>query len=129
MQFEAATLARGGTGDLRTGHGPSRPTVGLKPGARGRPPVLPSGLDWLIFLGGLLFTLALLPQALRTVKLGRAEDLSIPFILMVLGGSALTLMYWLIREEPWVVYYGFIANIAVWGLVLYYRLFPREGAV
>lgn len=88
---------------------------------------LPQGLDWLIFIGGLFFTLALLPQAVRTVRRGRAEDLSVPFVLLVLGGSALTLAYWLIRHEPWVVYYGFIANLLVWALVLWYRLFPREG--
>lgn len=91
--------------------------------------MLPSGLDWLIFTGSLLFTLALLPQAMRTVQLGRAEDMSIPFILMVIVASAITLTYWLIRGESWAVYYGFIANLAVWGLVLYYRLFPRPGAV
>lgn len=74
-----------------------------------------------------MFTVALLPQAVRTVRLGRAEDMSVPFILLVLGGSVATLAYWLIESADWVIYYGFIANILVWGLVLYYRLWPREG--
>ncbi len=87
---------------------------------------LPEGLDWLIFIGSLAFTVALVPQAVRTVRLGRAEDLSIPFILLVLGASIITLTYWLIQNAHWAVYYGFIANIAVWGLVLWYRLFPRD---
>ncbi len=91
--------------------------------------ILPQGLEWMIFIGGVLFTAALVPQAIRTVRLGRAEDLSIPFILLVLGGSLLTLAYWLIIDASWVIYYGFIANVAVWGLVLWYRVFPREGAV
>lgn len=90
--------------------------------------MLPQGLDWLIFTGSTAFTLALVPQAIRTMRLGRADDLSIPFILLVLTASILTLVYWLIRGEPWLVYYGFIANIIVWGLVLWYRLFPRPGA-
>lgn len=90
---------------------------------------LPEGLDWLIFIGSLAFSLALIPQAIRTIQLGRAEDLSIPFILLVLGASVITLAYWLIRAEHWAVYYGFVANILVWGLVLWYRLFPRPGAV
>ena len=85
----------------------------------------PQGLDWLIFLGSAAFSLALVPQAFRTVKRGRAEDLSIPFILLVLAASIMTLVYWLIRREAWEVYFGFIANIMVWGLVLWYRLFPR----
>ncbi len=79
----------------------------------------------MIFVGSLLFTLALFPQAVRTVRLGRAEDLSIPFILLVLGASVITLVYWLIRGEHWSIYYGFIANIAVWGLVFKYRIWPR----
>lgn len=90
---------------------------------------LPTGIDWLIFLGSLSFTLALVPQAARTIRRGRAEDLSIPFILLVLAASIMTLVYWLIRQEPWQVYFGFIANLMVWGVVLWYRLFPREGAV
>lgn len=91
--------------------------------------ILPTGADWFIFIGSLLFTVALVPQAVRTVRLGRAEDLSIPFILLVLGASVITLGYWLGQGAHWAVYYGFIANIIVWGLVLYYRMWPRDGSV
>ena len=90
---------------------------------------LPSGLDWLIFLGSSAFTLALFPQLVRTLRLGRADDLSIPFVLLVIAASAMTLVYWLIRSEPWEVYFGFIANIVVWGVVLWFRLFPRPGSL
>lgn len=91
--------------------------------------MLPQGLEWLIFVGGLMFTAALVPQAVRTVRLGRAQDMSAPFILLVLGGSVATLIYWLIEDVSWVIYYGFVANILVWGLVLFYRLWPRAGTV
>ncbi len=87
--------------------------------------VVIEGLDWLILIGSVLFSIALVPQAVRTVRLGRANDFSVPFILLILVASGLTLVYWLIRKEPWEVYFGFIANILVWGLVLWYRLFPR----
>ncbi|MGB1585652.1 MAG: PQ-loop domain-containing transporter [Thermoplasmatota archaeon] len=91
--------------------------------------MFPTGLDWLIFTGSLLFTVALLPQAVRTVRLGRADDFSIPFVLMVIAASAITLTYWLLtRATDWEVYYGFIANLLVWGLVFYYRLWPRPTA-
>lgn len=85
--------------------------------------------EGLIWAGSILFTLALLPQGYRTVKLGRADDLSIPFILMVLAASGATLVYWLLHDMPFRVWFGFVANLAVWGLVLWYRLFPRPGAV
>lgn len=90
---------------------------------------LPTGIDWLVFLGSSAFTLALFPQLVRTVRLGRADDLSIPFVLLVIGASILTLTYWLIRSEDWEVYFGFIANVLVWGVVLWYRLFPRPGSL
>ena len=87
------------------------------------------GVEWLIALGSLGFTLALVPQAVRTLQRGRAEDVSLAFILLVLGASAATLAYWLIRGEPWYVYGGFVANLVVWTLVLWYRLRPRRGTV
>lgn len=88
----------------------------------------PSG-EALIWIGSLLFTVALVPQGVRTIRLGRADDLSVVFILMVLGASAATLAYWLIHEQPVRVWFGFVANLLVWGLVLWYRLFPRPGSV
>ncbi len=90
---------------------------------------LPSGIDWLIFLGSTAFSVALVPQLVRTLRLGRADDFSIPFVLLVVGASIVTLTYWLIRGEPWQVYFGFIANILVWGVVLWYRFFPRPGSL
>jgi uncharacterized protein with PQ loop repeat len=82
-----------------------------------------------IWVGTSLFTLALLPQLWRTVKLGRADDFSLPFIAMVVLASASTLIYWLIHEAPFRIWGGFVANLMVWGLVLYYRIFPRLGSL
>lgn len=82
----------------------------------------------LIVLGTVGFTVALLPQVVRTMRLGRADDLSIPFILLVVGASGLTLAYWILHQQPLRVTFGFGANIVAWGLVLWYRLFPRPRA-
>lgn len=90
---------------------------------------LPSGIDWLIFVGSTAFSVALVPQLVRTLKLGRADDLSIPFVALVIAASAMTLVYWLIRGENWEVYFGFLANLLVWSVVLWYRLFPRPGSL
>lgn len=83
----------------------------------------------LIIFGTVGFTLALLPQVVRTLRLGRADDMSIGFVLLVILASGATLIYWLQRDEPPWVYGGFIANILVWTVVLWYRLFPRPGTV
>ena len=90
---------------------------------------LPQGIDWLVTLGTAGFTVALVPQLIRTLRLGRADDLSIPFILLVIAASVMTFIYWVIRGEAWYVTSGFAANAIVWGIVLWYRLCPRPGAV
>ncbi len=90
---------------------------------------LPQGIEWLVILGTVGFTVALLPQLVRTLRLGRAEDISIPFILLVVAASILTFIYWVIRGEPWYVTSGFAANAIVWSIVLWYRVFPRPGAL
>lgn len=85
--------------------------------------------DILIWTGTTLFTVALLPQLVRTLKLGRADDFSLPFIAMVVVASGATLAYWLIHGESFKVWAGFVANLIVWGIVLWYRIFPRPGAL
>ncbi len=84
--------------------------------------------EWLIILGTTLFTLALVPQAVRTIRTGRADDFSIPFVLLVILASGATLLYWLLHGEHPKIWGGFVANLGVWGVVLWYRLFPRPGS-
>ncbi len=87
------------------------------------------GGEWLIWLGTTLFTLALVPQAVRTLKTGRADDFSIPFVLLVMIASGATLIYWLMHGEHVKIWGGFVGNLGVWGIVLWYRLFPRPGSL
>jgi uncharacterized protein with PQ loop repeat len=86
----------------------------------------PTGVEWVIFMSGFGFTAALLPQLVRTVRLGRANDFSLPFILIVVAASITALVYFLLVDvRGWFVYYGYVANILVWLVVAWYRLFPR----
>lgn len=89
----------------------------------------PAGVEWIIFVSALAFSVALLPQLVRTLRLGRADDFSLPFILIVIAASILALLYFLIVDPGgWYVYYGYLANIAVWSVVAWYRIFPRPGS-
>ncbi len=91
--------------------------------------MLPSGVDWLIFLGSLGFSACLVPQMIRTIKLGRADDISLWFLVTVIVAAALSLSYFLIEDAGWFVWYGYVATIAAWLLVLWYRLRPRPGSL
>lgn len=77
--------------------------------------------------GTLLFMAALVPQAVRTHRLGHAEDISAAFLVTVLAGS-LSMLLWSASLGQWVVASGFVANLLVWGYVLKVRLRPREAA-
>jgi uncharacterized protein with PQ loop repeat len=78
-------------------------------------------LNWGASLG---FTLALVPQLQRTLKLRRADDISRRFLLLVLVAATLMLVY-SVRVGNYVFAAAQVANIAVWGIVLYYRVNPR----
>ncbi|MES2153601.1 MAG: PQ-loop domain-containing transporter [bacterium] len=74
------------------------------------------------------FTVALIPQLGRTLKRRRAQDISVPFAALVILSSACLLPYMVhYRNWPFAVAQG--VNLLVWGVVLYYRLWPAPGTV
>lgn len=80
------------------------------------------------YLGTGLFTAALVPQFIRTLQLGRADDISVLFLLTVIGASIASGV-WALSLPNYVVTTGFVANVVVWGYVLKVRLRPRSDAV
>lgn len=80
------------------------------------------------WLGTALFTIALVPQAVRTWRRKHAEDISIWFLVTVLAASVCMGLYMLsIPNVP--ASLGFVANIVVWGMVLWFRVYPQDGRV
>lgn len=77
-------------------------------------------LNWAASLG---FTLALVPQLVRTVRLRRADDISRRFLVLILLSSSMMLIY-MARAGNWVFATAQVANILVWGVVLYFRFRP-----
>lgn len=84
--------------------------------------------DALQFAGSLGLTVALVPQFFRTLRLGRAQDVDVYFLLLVWVASAILLVYSVMTDQVWFAA-SFVANLVVWGTVLYYRLRPRPGTV
>jgi uncharacterized protein with PQ loop repeat len=79
-----------------------------------------------ILLGSAGFIACLVPQLVRTVRLGRADDLSLAFLVLVLVSSSLTLAYMLHRDE-WTFAVAQAVNLLVWGTVLVYKVRPRRA--
>ncbi|HEX2066305.1 MAG TPA: PQ-loop domain-containing transporter [Candidatus Thermoplasmatota archaeon] len=70
----------------------------------------------LVYAGSIGFILCLLPQLLKTLRTGRAEDLSWGFLALVVASSALTLPY-MVHQGETVFAVSQAANLAVWGTV------------
>ena len=79
--------------------------------------------DWLQLLGAIGFTVSLVPQLVRTWRRKRAEDIDVTFLVILLV-SSLILVVFAVREGLWFFVGSYVANLVVWGIVLYYRLRP-----
>ncbi len=83
--------------------------------------------DWLNVVGSLGFVACLTPQMIRTLRLRRADDLSLLFLILVLFSSVCILLYSLERNNIiFAAAQG--ANLVVWGTVLYFKLRPAPRA-
>jgi len=80
--------------------------------------------DFMELAGSAGFMLCLVPQFLRTIKRRTAEDLSIPFLLLVLFASGVTLPT-MLHNDLYIFAVSQAANILVWSTVLYFRVFPH----
>lgn len=81
----------------------------------------------LIWAGSAGFIICLMPQLWRTLRLRRADDISVTFLVLVLASSGLTLPYMLHAGE-FVFAAAQAINLLVWGTVLYFRLCPAPTA-
>lgn len=79
--------------------------------------------DALVAAGSAGFILCLMPQLVHTLRRRTADDLSVPYLVLVLAASCLTLPYMLHKRE-FVFAASQAVNLLVWGTVLYFRLFP-----
>lgn len=83
--------------------------------------------DWLNLLGSAGFIACLTPQLVRTLRLRRADDLSLAFLVLVLVSSVCILAYSL-KHSNLVFAAAQGANLVVWGTVLWFKLRPGAAA-
>lgn len=72
-------------------------------------------------LANIGFILCLAPQLVRTLRLRRADDISLGFLVLVIASSALMLAYMAHRRE-WFVVASQAFNLAVWSTVLLFKV-------
>ena len=79
-------------------------------------------MNWEIFnwIASAGFILCLFPQLVRTLRLRHADDISRPFLILVLASSAAMLAY-MTHVGNWVFAVAQAVNILVWGTVLAVR--------
>ena len=80
--------------------------------------------NWAASIG---FSLALVPQLRRTLALRRADDISRRFLVLVLASSAFMLVY-MAHAGNWVFAGAQVMNLAVWSIVLFFRMRPGAPA-
>lgn len=89
---------------------------------------MPDPWQLLEALISVLFLACMAPQLVWTLRRGRARDVSVSFLLIVLLASVIAVPYG-IHTQQWWLLASWSGNLVVWGTVLYYRLRPRPGTV
>ena len=83
--------------------------------------------DALVSAGSLGFIFCLVPQFAKTMRTRRADDLSWGYLVLVNLASALALPY-AVHAREWLLAASWACNLAVWGLVLYFKWRPARRA-
>lgn len=77
------------------------------------------------WIGSILLAFCGLPQAYHCIKTGNANGLNWGFIAMWLGGELFTIAY-VIPKMDWPLIFNYSANIVFIGIMVRYKLFPRN---
>jgi uncharacterized protein with PQ loop repeat len=87
-------------------------------------------LGW---LSGILFAICGLPQAYKTIKTRKADDISLLFLFFCLGGEILGILFvWLSALEISValpLLFNYVANLIATSLILRFKVFPSKKMV
>lgn len=85
-------------------------------------------IEYLGLVASALGALAYLPQVVRTLHSGSANDFSLPTLLMIEAGSSIWIFYGVLRDAP-AIWLGNGLVVTLTGLILSVKLrsaFPRN---
>lgn len=66
------------------------------------------------------------PQAIKTIKDGHADGLSVSYLVLLQVGFVLMISYLLATNPVIPVLLNYVANIVVWAIPCYYKAYPRK---
>jgi MtN3 and saliva related transmembrane protein len=72
---------------------------------------------WLGYLAAALTTSSVLPQAVKSFRTKRTDELSLPFLLIMLAGLLIWLAYGLLTSEPALIASNSLSSCLVGSLV------------
>ena len=82
-------------------------------------------LEIIQFVGAMGFVVSLAPQLVRTIRRKSANDVSLWYLVILLLSSVLLLYFALATGLVWFSV-SYVANLVVWGTVLYFRVRPGQ---
>ena len=84
------------------------------------------GIEYIGLAASSLATLAFLPQVVKTWRTGRANDFSLPALLMLEAGASIWVFYGVLRDAP-AIWIGNAVTLALVGFILSVKM--RSGLV
>jgi len=82
-------------------------------------------MEFIGWLGALMFAACGLPQAWECWRAGHSHGLAWGFLMLWLGGEILTLLY-ILPKGDLPLLFNYLVNLIFLGVMLYYKLFPRN---
>ena len=79
------------------------------------------GIEYIGLVASGLGALAFLPQVVRTLRSGSANDFSLPTLLMIEAGSSIWIFYGVLRDAP-AIWLGNGIVVTLTGLILSVKL-------
>jgi uncharacterized protein with PQ loop repeat len=83
-------------------------------------------MDAIAAVGSVLLAICGLPQAILSLRTGNSGAMSVAFLTMWLLGEVLLTVY-VVHVGQYVLAINYVANTAIAGVILRYRLVPRTS--
>lgn len=79
------------------------------------------------YLGLIFLFMAALPQAIKALKQGHSNNMAVSYLVLLDIGFIILIFYvCLLSKTPIPILINYILNLIVYGIMTYYKFFPRK---